>query len=74
MALTSLDVSFEPDLAERVLESACDEGLTVSGWLARAAEMKLRRNALNDLIRKLEEEQGLLTPEEVISARRTIYG
>ena len=55
MASPFLHARFEPRLYERVLQAAADEGLSVSGWLRRAA-----LDRLEDTSREAAERAALL--------------
>ena len=48
MTTARLAISVEADLADRIREAA--DGGTVSGWLADAAERKLRAQGMSEVV------------------------
>lgn len=68
MKVDKLSVSFDPDLGDAVRAAAERSGSGVSGWLAQAAEAKLRADALSDFLDAWETEHGPLTAEELATA------
>jgi hypothetical protein len=67
-----LSVSFDPDLGDAVRSAAAQAGKPVSSWLAEAAAVKLRAEALADFLAGWEEEHGALTAQEVAQAEREL--
>ena len=63
MAVRKWSVSVEEDLAARVEEHVGDRGL--SGFVARAVEHELERDALSDYLDELDTDHGPL-PEGLI--------
>ncbi len=70
MTTARLAISLDADLADQIRDAA--EGGTVSGWLADAAERKLRAQGLKDVIAAWETEHGALTAAERRRARREL--
>ena len=68
MKVDKLSVSFAPDLGDAVRAAARRAGKGVSGWLAEAAAVKLRSDALADFLERWEHEHGPLTAEELAAA------
>lgn len=68
MKVDKLSVSFNPDLGDAVRAAAERVGGGLSGWLADAAEAKLRSEALVDFLAAWESEHGALTAEEIAAA------
>jgi hypothetical protein len=83
-----MSISFAPELGEAVREAAADADMSVSDWLAQAAETKLRqdtearilqeaedrrRNAgLLEFLREWQAEHGAFTEEELAHAARDL--
>lgn len=63
-----LSVSFDPDLGDAVRDAAKRGGRGLSGWLAEAAEAKLRAEALGDFLDDWEAEHGALSSEQLTAA------
>ena len=61
MKVDKLSVSFDPELGDAVRDAAKRAGRGLSGWLAEAAEAKLRSEALGDFLDGWEAEHGVLT-------------
>ncbi len=68
MKVDKLSVSFDPELGDAVRAAAERSGSGVSGWLAQAAEAKLRADALSDFLDTWEAEHGSLTADELATA------
>ena len=74
--------TFAPELREVVREAADEAGLSLSEWLAQAAEAKLRadgqarileearRRGLREFLDEYQAEYGAFTEEEMAKARR----
>ncbi len=58
-------VSLAPDLLLAIKRAAREEGMTISGWLARTASHRLRIEAGRRAIAAWEREHGPLTAEEL---------
>jgi hypothetical protein len=69
-----LSVSFDPDLGDAVREAARRSGRGLSGWLAEAAEAKLRAEALRMFLDDWERTHGELSAEELASAAAELRG
>lgn len=59
-----LSVTFPSRLAQRVRQAAGEGSETISGWLCRAAEHRLRLEAGRALLAEYEAAQGPVTAEE----------
>jgi hypothetical protein len=68
MKVDKLSVSFDQDLGDAVRDAANRAGRGLSGWLAEAAEAKLRAEALGAFLDSWEAEHGELTAEELDTA------
>jgi hypothetical protein len=62
MTTARLAISVDSELAERIRHAA--RGSAVSGWLADAAERKLRAEGLSDVVADWEAEHGMFTSAE----------
>ena len=69
MKVDKMSISLDPDLGGRVRAAAERAGKPLSGWLAEAAAVKLRADALAEYLEDFERRQGPLTPEEIRRAR-----
>lgn len=63
-----LSVSFDPDLGDAVRDAAKRGGRGLSGWLAEAAQAKLRSEALGDFLDGWEAEHGVLRGDQLAAA------
>jgi hypothetical protein len=63
-----MSVSLAPTLSSAVRHAAEQSGETLSGWLADAAQTKLRAQALDEFIDVWESENGAITEEELRDA------
>jgi hypothetical protein len=70
MTTSRLAISLDAELAARIRQAA--EGGTVSGWLADAAERKLRAKGLSEVVADWQAEHGALTDAERLRARREL--
>jgi hypothetical protein len=70
MTTSRLAISVDAELAEQIRDAAY--GGTISGWLADAAERKLRAQGLKDVVEDWEAEHGALTAAERRRARREL--
>lgn len=64
MGAEKLSISLEADLVTGVRAAAAAEGVTISNWLADAAEVKVRRYALRAALAEWDAEFGVLDPAE----------
>lgn len=65
MPADKLSVSFDRSLAATVRAAAAEEGVSVSMWLAGAAEAKARRRHLRVALDDFAAEHGSLTDEDI---------
>lgn len=70
MTTSRLAISLDSDLAAQIRAAAGDG--TVSGWLADAAERKLRAQGLREVVDSWQEEHGKFTEMERRRARREL--
>ncbi len=70
MTTARLAISVDAELAEQIRDASGDG--TVSGWLADAAERKLRAQGLKNVVADWEREHGPLTPAERRRAHREL--
>ena len=70
MTTSRLAVSLDAELAEQIREAAGDG--TVSGWIADAAERKLRSQGLREIVEAWQEDHGRFTEAERRRARREL--
>jgi hypothetical protein len=68
MKVDKLSVSFDPDLGDAVRDAAKRGGRGLSGWLAEAAQAKLRSEALGDFLDGWETEHGVLNSDQLAAA------
>jgi hypothetical protein len=67
--MAKISVSLDDQLLASIREQAGPEGSSVSGWLADAADRKLRAQALHAYADEVEAATGPLTPVELAAAR-----
>ena len=70
MTTARLAISVDAKLADQIRDAAA--GGTVSGWLADAAERKLRAQGLREVVAAWEADQGALSAAERRRARREL--
>jgi hypothetical protein len=70
MTTSRLAISLDAALADQIRDAA--EGGTVSGWLADAAERKLRAQGLREVVDGWQDEHGAFTESERQRARREL--
>lgn len=68
MTVDKMSVSLALSLSSAVRDAAEQSGETLSGWLADAAQTKLRAQALVEFLDVWESENGALTEEELREA------
>ncbi len=68
MKVDKISVSFAPDLGDAVRDAAKRTGRGLSGWLAEAAEAKLRSEALTNFLDAWEAERGALSRDQLAAA------
>lgn len=64
MSAEKLSISLEADLAATVREAAGERGVSVSTWLAEAAQAQVRQRRLGEALDALDAEFGELTEDE----------
>ena len=64
-----MSVYFDLELGEAIRKAADEASLSVSAWLAQAAQARLKHKALGEFIAAWEEEFGEITDEELEEAR-----
>ena len=72
MKVDKLSISFDPELGDAVRSAAAHAGKPLSSWLAEAAAIKLRAEALEEFLANWESEHGVLTAEEIARAEREL--
>jgi hypothetical protein len=70
MTTARLAISVDSELADQIRDAA--GGGTVSGWLADAAQRKLRAQGLADVVMDWQAEHGAFTAVERRRARREL--
>jgi hypothetical protein len=65
MSSEKLSISLDAELAARVRAAASEQGVSVSTWLATAAEAQVRQRLLREALDALAGEIGELTEEDV---------
>ena len=65
MAAEKLSVPSPPGLAAAIRAAAAEEGVSISMWLAGAAEAKARRRHLRDALDDFAAEHGGLTDPDI---------
>jgi len=73
MKVDKLSVSFHPDLGDAVRAAATRAGGGLSGWLADAAQAKLRSEALGDFLDDWEAEHGVLSADQLAAAAAELH-
>ncbi|MEJ7715451.1 MAG: hypothetical protein WKF40_07000 [Thermoleophilaceae bacterium] len=75
MSAEKLSISLESDLVASVRAAASEQGVSVSTWLADAAQALIRQRRLREALDTLASEEGELDPTEIdrliAGARRT---
>jgi hypothetical protein len=70
MTVQRLSISVPPDLEAQIRDAAAEAGVSVSTWLAHAAEHAAKTQAGRRAVREYEAEHGPLPEEERREARR----
>jgi hypothetical protein len=65
VAIDKLSISMEEDLARTIREAAADEGLSVSAWLAGAAQDRVRNRMLRLALDADAAEFGAMGDDEI---------
>jgi CRISPR/Cas system-associated protein Csm6 len=77
MGAEKLSISLDSELAASVRAAASEQGISVSSWLADAAQaqVQVRQRRLREALDVLASEEGELDPAEIdtliVNARRT---
>jgi hypothetical protein len=69
MATRKVTITLPDDLIQALGEAARQDGVSVSGLVASAAERELRRRLALHLIQEWQQEHGAFTAEELAAAR-----
>ena len=69
MGAEKIAISLVPGLADEIRSAADDEGKSVSGWLADAAQRKLRQRAARQALESYEVEHGSISEDELREVR-----
>jgi hypothetical protein len=72
MEAGKMGISFDPELGDAVWAAAAATSKSVSAWLAEAAVVKLRSEALARFLDDWEAEHGTLTTAEIAEAEREL--
>ncbi len=67
-----LAITVDPDVHERVVTAAAQEGLSVSAWMTEAARRALVVRDGLAAVAEWERLNGTLTPEEMAAARQRV--
>jgi hypothetical protein len=65
MKVDKMSISFDSQLGDEVRDAARKAGTGLSSWLAEAAAVRLRADALREFVDAWETEQAPLTIEEL---------
>jgi len=68
VAVEKLSISMDAEVAQAIREEAQAEDLTVSRWIAEAAQARLRKTALKRYLDEYQAEHGAFTQEEMDEA------
>lgn len=72
MKVDKMSISLNAELGDQVREAARKAGVGLSAWLARAAEARLRSEALEEFLTEWEREHGAITPSELRRAEERL--
>jgi hypothetical protein len=67
-----LAITVDPDVHERVVKAAAQEGISVSAWMTEAARRALVVRDGLAAVAEWERANGALTPAEMVAARRRV--
>jgi hypothetical protein len=70
MAVHKVAVSMPPKLIQAARADAAHRGESLSGWLADAAERKLRRRRAREVLSEYEARRGEITEAELRAIRK----
>ncbi|MDQ6910515.1 MAG: hypothetical protein M3Z84_06990 [Actinomycetota bacterium] len=65
MSVEKLSISLDPELADVIRKAAASEGVSVSMWLAGAAESRARREHLREALDDFASEHGALADSDI---------
>lgn len=65
MSVEKLSISLDAELAASVRAAANDQDVSVSTWLAEAAQARVRQRQLREVLDALAAEEGPLDPAEI---------
>ena len=72
MKVDKMSISLDPQLGDAIRASAGRLDSSVSAWLAEAARIRLRQEALEELMADWQAEHGPITAEELARAEREL--
>ena len=67
-----LAITVDPDVHEKVIEAAAEEGVSVSAWMTSAARRALLVRDGLAAVAEWEAEHGALTEDELVEARKLV--
>jgi len=67
-----LAITVDPDVHEKVIEAAAEEGVSVSAWMTSAARRALLVRDGLSAVAEWEAEHGALTEDELVEARKLV--
>jgi hypothetical protein len=67
-----LAITVDPDVHERVVDAAAQEGISVSAWMTEAARRALVVRDGLTAVSEWERANGSFTPEEMTAARHRV--
>jgi hypothetical protein len=67
-----LAITVDPDVHEKVIEAAAEEGVSVSAWMTSAARRALLVRDGLSAVAEWEAEHGALTEDELVEARKRV--
>jgi hypothetical protein len=67
-----LAITVDPDVHQRVIDAAAEDGMSVSAWMTNAARRALLVRDGLAAVAEWEAEQGPLTENELAEARRSV--
>lgn len=69
MTVEKLSLSFDKELARRARAAAAAEGLSLSAFVSRIVERRMRMEALKEFVEEYQAEHGAFTEDEKAVAR-----
>ena len=67
-----LAITVDPDVHEKVIAAAAEEGVSVSAWMTSAARRALLVRVGLSAVAEWEAEHGALTEDELVEARKLV--